>query len=224
MLNSGNRFLGSRTSNIQGYDEVFGSRRAGALGCRRDALTRRWTAESSTPYHGRMISLLLSAAVAQEPASLAQEGLDAYLAARLDVVERPVSTVYAKEYDGSGRFWFVTQGGKGLSATRFAEALGDAELARTHRRKRRTATVVGLSSLALGVGAAAFGGAMAQERSDLSLTAVGFGGAAIGLATGTVVLSRQVRQAHPSALYSEEEAVLRARERNAALREELLGE
>jgi hypothetical protein len=176
-----------------------------------------------------MHAVWLALALAGDPVEVTG-GLDAYLAERLDVVQRPVSTVYAKAYDGSGTFWFVTQGGKGLSAATFAEAVGDVELARTHRRKQRTATTVGLSSLVLGAAAvtgALVRGAIADASGAEVSPVVGMGllgAGVVGVVAGPLVLTRPVRMGHPSTLYTEDEALQRAQAQNAALRARYLGE
>lgn len=168
---------------------------------------------------------LLSLAFAGEPL----EGLEAYQEARLDVVERSVTMAYAKGYDGSGQFWFATQGGRTLSAADFAEAVGDTEAAHSVRATRRTLSAAGLGTLVLGVGAAALGvvHTASQERSGqpLSPAIVGsaFGAGAAGFVGGTLLLSRQMRWGHPSVRYTEEEARAQARQTNGRLRDELLG-
>jgi len=174
--------------------------------------------------------LALALAVDPAPTDDGTEGLDAYLAERLDVVERPVSTVYGKGYDGSGQFWFVTRGGHSLSAVGFAEAVGDKDTARRHQNRKRGLTALGLSSLALGVGAgfvATFRGASLLEESTPASTALFgtlAGSSAALLAGGSLVLSRPVRMVHPSVLYTEDEARSRAQAQNALLRAHHLGE
>ncbi len=157
--------------------------------------------------------------------------LEAYQARRLDVVEKQVSTVYAKGYDGSGRFWFVTQGPTQLTAVQFADAIGDVEQARTLRRRRTTSGVVGVGALVLGAAASFFttynaesllvGAPTTGQKAYFAST---LGASVVGIVGGTVVLARLPRSRHPSTLYTEEEALGRAQQANAVLRDELLGE
>ncbi len=176
---------------------------------------------------------LATTPVVPDPSAIDDDGteaLDAYLAERLGVVERPVSTVYAKGYDGSGQFWFVTRGGRSLSAVRFAEAVGDDDTVRRHRNRKRSLTALGLGSLALGVGtgfvATVRGASLLEESTPASTALFGVlaGGTAALLAGGSLVLSRPVRMVHPSALYTEDEARSRAQAQNALLRAQHLGE
>lgn len=160
-----------------------------------------------------MLPLLAAAAFAQ------QEPLDAYLERRIDLVETQVSTVYAPGYDGSGRFWFVVDAhGEPLDAVDLATRLGDDDLARRMRAKRRWA-----AGGAVGLGAASVGGlvgGLAFGEADGFVAAAPF--SALGLVGSSVLLQRFVRLHHPASAYSQAEAEEKVRAYNAALRDELL--
>ena len=61
-----------------------------------------------------LLLLVLTVGHAEEPKADGSEAIDAYMDERIVVIRQPVSTVYAKTYDGSGTFWFVQQHGYNL--------------------------------------------------------------------------------------------------------------
>lgn len=157
-----------------------------------------------------------------------QAGLEAYMARRLDVVERPVSTVYAKAYDGSGTFWFVQQGGRGIEVVDFAALVGDTALSQQVRGRRRRQTGLGALATVAGIG---LGGlavvlpTLSEEGSrSWGLTAAVGAPALLGVVGGTVLVGRGLSNRHPSAAYTKDEAVQRAQAYNAALADEVLVE
>jgi len=171
-----------------------------------------------------MISLLLGAALASDA-----DGLDAYLAQRLDIVERPVSTVYARAYDGSGTFWFVEQGGMLIDGERFAELTGDTATHEALHRRTRRARTGGLLAVVGGValGAASWIGPVVIDPATEGLSPLsvaGIGGGAVAAAVGTWSLGKSVASRHPSSVYTRDEAQQRARDHNETLRDDLLGD
>jgi hypothetical protein len=153
--------------------------------------------------------------------------LEAYLDQRLDVVERDVSGVYARGYDGGGRFWFVVDhDGASLDALAFAERVGDVEIARQLRARRRGRAAGGAALLGLGVISGAVAAATTPtvvSGTPRAVPLTAFAGAGVGLASGTLVLAGRVKQRHPSAAYTQDQATERVREHNAMRREEILG-
>ncbi|MEQ1566970.1 MAG: hypothetical protein ABMA64_15110 [Myxococcota bacterium] len=149
----------------------------------------------------------LAAAYAESP-----DDLDRYLAARLDVVEAQVNTVYARAYDRkSGRFWFVVdQDGTPVDVVDFATRVGDPEVARRVRRARRGEAIGGIGLAVVGIGVGVVG---------LPFTAP-IGGA--GVLVGTWLAGRSATRHHPSAAYTEAEATALVQTYNRELREELL--
>jgi len=182
-----------------------------------------------------MIALLIAAGLAAEPApepDPGAEAMEAYLAGRVAVVERSVTSAYAPAYDGSGRFWYVEQGARTLDAPTFAALTDDADASERLQRRRRGRALGAVGSFAVGTAlgfAGLFGGAALRgdDRSAgstalwASATAVP---PAVGIGLGTALLGRSVRSAHPSEVYTRDEAEQRARSYNEALREELFDE
>jgi hypothetical protein len=157
-------------------------------------------------------------ALAQDPAT----GLDAYLALRLDVVEAPVTTVYAEGYRGEDTFWFVVDGaGSTVSAKDLAEAVGDAGRLSDLKRRRSARVGAGVTLLAAGV-AATFAPLAPVEGLPPATrwVSVALGGA--GLVAGGLTLGSVARLSHPSAAWTRAEAVDAVRAHNAALRARLL--
>lgn len=143
------------------------------------------------------------------------EPLDLYLAQRLDVIETGVSMVYAKGYDHSGRFWFVVDArGRPIDAVDLSTRLGDDGVA-TEVRKRRArwnragAGVGGVGLVVLGVGMVV----------ALPVAPIG----AAGVVAGTLMLSKGLRERHPSTAYTEDEARSKVTAYNARIRDEILG-
>jgi hypothetical protein len=153
------------------------------------------------------------------------DGLEAYLDRRLDVVDRDVSTVYAPGYDGSGRFWFVRQGGALVDAVTFATLVGDEGPARTLARRRSTRKAAGITGFVAGIGLGAatiLVPSLRLSESEVAPAALGLG-SVVSLGLGTWQLGRAASVRHPSTLYERDEAEQRARAYNESLRDELLG-
>ena len=156
--------------------------------------------------------------------------MEAYLARRITLVERPVTTVYAKAYDGSGRFWFVEQGDALLDASRFAQLTGDGTAATQLKRRRTTTTALGATSFVAGAGLGVLGafligasGNQPEGASPAILTAA-IAPPLLGIVGGTVLLGKGFRSAHPSAVYTRDQADERARAHNERLHRELFPE
>jgi hypothetical protein len=149
-------------------------------------------------------------------------GIEAYQAARLDVIDAPVTTVYARDYDGSGRFWFVVDGaGDTLSALELAERAGDTN--RLADLRRRQATRVWGGTALLVVGLAATFAPLAPLDLPESTRWIGLSTGAVSLTAGGLVLGSVVRLRHPAAAWTRDEATATVRGYNAGLRDELLG-
>jgi hypothetical protein len=147
------------------------------------------------------------------------EPLDRYLAARLDVVESDVTTVYARAYDGSGRFWFVVDhDGRALDTIAFATRIGDDSVADAIRRRRRAEQRGGVVLALVGVAAAGVG--IAAGPGDFLLLAPAGVAGSVG---GAWLVGRSLGRSHPSAAYTEDEARERVDAYNGALRDQILG-
>jgi hypothetical protein len=152
--------------------------------------------------------------------------LDAYLQSRLDIAHEQVTTVYARDYDGSGSFWFVVDhDGQLIDALDFATRVGDVPVADQLRRQRRRRGWTGGTLTALGFVGASFAlpGVVAGEGPVAMVSLAALGTGAVGLVSGPLVLAGRLRLRHPAAAYSEDEATERVQAYNARLREEILG-
>jgi len=179
------------------------------------------------------LTIALTAFTPAHAQEAAAEPMERYLAQRVSIVDRDVTTVYAKAYDGNGRFWFVEQDGRALDAPTFARLTDDHEVADRLLRRKRGKAAAGATCFVAGAGLGVLGamlagpalapsGDAASGRELVALTALV--PPLVGIVGGTVLLGGSFRASHPSAVYTRDAADARARGFNESLRDELFDE